>query len=195
MGSTPTSSTSNVILVDMDNTLVDFDLEFGKRWVEKFPSDTLDIITNRQHFELEQNFPKHLMPAAIEIMSEPGFFISFLPKPGAIEAMKEMEAAGLQIFICTAPLPYQYETCVAEKYAWIRKWLGEDWLKKIIITRDKSMVKGVVLIDDKPKVIGRCDNPEWTHIIFEQPYNKNIEGKRLSSWKDWYEIVAPFYKL
>jgi len=182
-----------VVLIDMDNTLVDFDLEFGKRWVAARPSDTLALVKSRKHFELEQNFPPELKPLAIEIMSQPGFFISFEPQHGAVEAVREMVAAGVKVFFCTAPLPFQYETCVAEKFAWVRKYFGEEYLSKIIITRDKTVIKGKILIDDKPKISGACDKPEWTHIVFDQPYNQDVTGRpRLVGWGNWKEVVAEY---
>lgn len=189
-------SLDKVVLVDMDNTLVDFDLEFGKRWVAERPSDSLGLIKQRKYFELEQNFSADLKPLAIKIMSQPGFFISFEPQPYAVEAIKEMTAAGLHVLLCTAPLPFQWETCVAEKYAWVRRHLGEEFLTRIIITRDKTVVKGRVLIDDKPRVAGACDKPEWTHIVFDQPYNRKVEEQpRLKSWRDWRPVLQNHFEL
>lgn len=188
-----TLSMDRVVLVDMDNTLVNFDLEFGRRWIAARPSDTLELITTRKHFELEQNFPADLKPLAIEIMSQPGFFISFEPQPHAVQAIKEMSAAGLHVLLCTAPLPFQYETCVAEKFAWVREHLGADFLSRILITRDKTVVKGRVLIDDKPRVSGACDKPEWTHVVFDQPYNQDVKDKaRLADWREWRSVLSAY---
>lgn len=189
-------STDRVVLVDMDNTLVDYDLEFGKRWMQAHPSNTLDQIKARQHFELEQNFSADLKPIATEIMSQPGFFISFQPTPYALEAVQEMEAAGLFVFLCTAPSPMQWETCVAEKYGWVRKHLGEDWMKKIVVTRDKTLVKGRVLVDDKPRVVGAVEKPDWVHVVYDQPYNQNAEGQpRLTDWRKWRDVIGKYIDL
>lgn len=180
------------ILIDMDNTLADFDLEFGKRWAAARPNNSLEVITNRKHFELEQNFSDELQSLAIEIMSQPGLFKAFEPMKGAVEAVKEMKDEGHNLFFCTAPLPFQYETCVAEKYGWVRQHFGEEFLSKIIVTRDKTLVRGTVLIDDKPKVTGSHPTPEWDHIIFDRSYNKDVTGvPRLPQWMDWREVVTP----
>lgn len=189
-------SMDRVVLVDMDNTLVDYDLEFGKRWMKAHPSNTLDQIKSRQHFELELNFSADLKPIATEIMSQPGFFISFQPTPYALEAMQEMEAAGLCVFLCTAPSPMQWETCVAEKYGWVRKHLGEDWMKKIVVTRDKTLVKGKVLVDDKPRVVGAVEKPDWEHVVYDQPYNQNAEDRlRLTDWQKWRDVIGKYIDL
>lgn len=181
-----------VVLIDMDNTLVDFDSEFARRWALRRPQDGLSAVLNREHFELERNFDDDLRDLAVDIMSQPGFFIKFKPMPGALHAVREMVADGIEVYFCTAPLPLQYETCVAEKFGWVRKHLGEEYLRRIIITRDKTLIKGTVLIDDKPKVSGACEAPEWKHIVFTQSYNKQVNGARLSDWTCWRDVVGTF---
>eukprot|EP00182_Erythrolobus_australicus_P003166 CAMPEP_0185841930 /NCGR_PEP_ID=MMETSP1353-20130828/18150_1 /TAXON_ID=1077150 /ORGANISM="Erythrolobus australicus, Strain CCMP3124" /LENGTH=227 /DNA_ID=CAMNT_0028541423 /DNA_START=15 /DNA_END=698 /DNA_ORIENTATION=+ len=185
------------VLIDMDNTLVDFDSEFAKRWVKERPGDSVGRIKSRLHFELEENFPAELRPLAEKIMGTPGFYIEFAPQPGAIEAVRAMTAAGLNVVFCTAPHPLQYETCVQEKFAWVRRHLGEEYLSQLIITRDKTLVKGAVLIDDKPRVTGACAKPEWTHIVFDQPYNRDVEtDTRLTEWPLWPGVLSglvPFH--
>lgn len=188
----PVPAMKNVILIDMDNTLANFDAEFAKRWVAARPGDETTMITERVHFELEENFDSELAPLAVKIMSTPGFFIEFAPAPGAVTAVKEMVDAGYTVFFCTAPHPFQYETCVAEKYAWVRKHFGDDYLARIIITRDKTVVKGTVLIDDKPAVKGAEEAPEWTHVVFQASYNKEVTSKpRLTQFSDWREVIVP----
>jgi 5'(3')-deoxyribonucleotidase len=56
--------------------------------------------------------------------------------PGAIEAAKEMEKAGFNVFICTSPI-LKSRYCTQEKLNWIRNYLGESWLHKVIISQDK----------------------------------------------------------
>lgn len=183
------------VLIDMDNTLAQFDLEFGKRWAQEYPGGSLELIQTRKHFELEQNFPDdpEAKNAAIKIMSSPGLYIAFEPAVGSVEAVKEMVAAGLAVFFCTAPHPFQYESCVAEKYSWVRKHFGEEFLSRIIITRDKTVIKGTVLIDDKPSVSGACDKPEWTHILYTQSYNLHLQDKpRFTRWNEWRRVLSPY---
>jgi 5'-nucleotidase len=48
--------------------------------------------------------------------------------------------------------------------------------KKVIIAKDKSMVLGDILIDDHPTP---CNETQATrkHLLFDQPYNQNVEHK------------------
>lgn len=191
-------SARKTVLIDMDNTLAQFDKEFAKRWKVHYPAGSEEAIATRKHFELEMNFPDDpaAEEAAVKVMSAPGLFIAFEPADGCVVAVKEMVAAGLTVFFCTAPLPFQYEACVAEKYAWVRKHFGADFLSKIIITRDKTVIKGDVLIDDKPKITGAVGKPEWTHLIYTQSYNKDVEGvPRFTEWADWRASLAPYIDL
>lgn len=191
-------ATGKTVLIDMDNTLAQFDLEFGKRWVAEYPQGSLDLIKNRKHFELEQNFPDDpaAKDAAVKIMSTPGLYIKFEPAVGSVEAVKEMTQAGLSVFFCSAPHPFQYESCVAEKYSWVRKYYGEEYLSRIIITRDKTVIKGTVLIDDKPKITGTCEKPEWTHIVYTQSYNMHVVDKpRFTKWSEWRKTLSPYLQI
>lgn len=183
-----------VVLVDMDNTLVDYDEEFMKRWNALRPDEKWDRVKSRQYFEIEKNFDQSLHSTVREIIASEDFFCELKPLLGAIEALREMNAAGLQVKLCTSPSQFNYGGSAAGKYQWCKQWLGEDWMPHLIITRDKTVVRGRVLIDDKPSIHGACASPEWTQIIFEQPYNVKVADKpRMTSWSQWRLMLAPFY--
>ena len=39
--------------------------------------------------------------------------------------------------------------CPAVEYAWVSEHLGAEWMKRLIITCDKTLIHGDLLIDDK----------------------------------------------
>jgi 5'-nucleotidase len=181
-----------LILVDMDNTVVSFDDAFIKRWRELDPQAEESLIRERQHFELEENLPPELRPIAEKIMASPGFYASFEPLKGAVEALQAMVAQSWEVRLCTAPHPLQWEDCVRDKYAWVREHLGAEWLHRIIIVRDKTCVRGSILVDDKPAVTGFYPEPEWAHVVFDQPYNRDAQASvRLQQWSDWRRVLGP----
>lgn len=55
--------------------------------------------------------------------------------------------------------------CILLQYAWVEKHLGGDFLEQVILTRDKTVVSGDILIDDKPDVLGE-DYVCVVNIIF-----------------------------
>jgi 5'-nucleotidase len=111
-----------------------------------------------------------------------------IPVPGAKEALEEMQARGFEVFICSSPLD-TYNNCVLEKYEWIEKVLGPTWVKQIILTKDKTIIKGDFLIDDKPLITGVQDPPEWEHIVFDRPYNRGANRRRIT-WNNWREVIV-----
>jgi 5'-nucleotidase len=79
------------------------------------------------------------------------------------------------------PLP-MYEHCVKEKYDWVAQHLGKEWTMRINLMNDKTLIRGDLLIDDKPKITGLL-TPEWQHIIYDAPYNRGVPGPRMT-WDD-----------
>ncbi|XP_016141622.1 5'(3')-deoxyribonucleotidase, mitochondrial [Sinocyclocheilus grahami] len=131
---------------------------------------------------------------AISIWESKNFFIDLEPLPGGVEAVKEMsEMENTDVFICTSPIKH-YSYCPYEKYAWVEKHLGSEFLEQIILTRDKTIVTGDILIDDKPDILGVEPNPSWEHVLFTACHNKhlppNLSQRRLQSWADdWRGVL------
>lgn len=176
------------ILIDMDDVLADFDGEFLKRWRERHPEKMYVPLEERKTFYVKESYPEELSPLVTEIYAEPSFFRTLPPINGAIQAAKEMEQMGLELFICTSPLN-AYKNCVLEKYEWVDAHLGSDWVQRIILTKDKTLIRGDYLIDDKPEITGVEKNPSWQHILYDRPYNRDVNKKRLT-WSNWREVIV-----
>ena len=78
--------------------------------------------------------------------SKVGFFLDLKPIEGAIEGINTLQSK-YDVWILTRPSIKNIH-CYTEKAAWIRKYLGEEMLNKMILCPDKSLVKGDYLIDD-----------------------------------------------
>jgi hypothetical protein len=84
--------------------------------------------------------------------------------------------------------------CASEKYEWVVRHFGRGAASRVVMTSDKTAVRGDVLIDDKPKITG-AHTPTWQHIIFDAPYNKAATGRtRLMSWEGWEDAVVSALK-
>lgn len=175
------------ILIDMDGVLADFEGEFSKRWHEQYPEKTYVPLEERRTFYVKESYPEDLRPLVTGIFAEPSFFRQMMPIAGAVEAVKEMDKMNLEVFICTSPRSV-YKNCVLEKYEWVEQHLGSDWVKRVILTKDKTLVKGNYLIDDKPVITGAETVPMWEHILYDQPYNRHVNRKRLT-WLDWKNVL------
>jgi 5'-nucleotidase len=136
---------------------------------------------------VKESYPEELKQLVVEILLEPSFFRDMMPMVGAKEALFEMEQMGLEVFICTSPLT-TYKNCVLEKFEWVENHLGADWVNRIILTKDKTLVKGDYLIDDKPAITGVESSPVWEHILYDRPYNRDVDKKRLV-WTNWKNVL------
>jgi len=176
------------ILIDMDGVIADFDGEFLKRWRERHPDKFYVPLAERTTFYVKQQYPDELKPLVSEIVLEPGFFRDMMPMDGGREALFEMDKMGFEVFICTSPMS-TYQNCVLEKFEWVDRVFGPQWVKRIILTKDKTLVKADYLIDDKPEITGVEDTPSWEHIIYDRPYNRDVNKKRIT-WENWKDVLA-----
>lgn len=185
---------SNIVLVDMDGTICNFTKELLMRAHTRLGTPLLHE-ESCTHFHTEHEFDACFRDSVAKLSDEPDFFASLEPIDGAVTALHEMEASGVRVFICTAPKKFYHNPhCTGEKHRWVMKHLGRKWTEKVVLTRDKTLVHGDVLIDDKPDVDGVIA-PSWKHVYFDRPYNReNMIRPRITSWKDWKEVLGPVLK-
>jgi 5'(3')-deoxyribonucleotidase len=111
-----------VVYIDMDDVLCDYN--------------------SAHRAKLETN------PSIAFPQSQYGFFASLQPIEGSIESVKALiQDKRFSPYILTAP-SYVNPLCYTEKRVWIETYFGLDFTRKLIISPDKSLFKGDVLIDD-----------------------------------------------
>lgn len=176
-----------IILVDMDNTLVDFDEGLPSKWRQLYPDEFFVPIEKRTTFHPHSDYPEHLQPKVQDICHSEGFVRGLPPTPGGVEAVHEMLTKGHDVRFCTSHL-LTYDYSVPEKYQWIEKHFGASYIDRIILTRDKTLIRGDILIDDKPEITG-IENPSWEHILYDRPFNRRIDHKRRLNWQNWQAIL------
>jgi len=179
-----------IVLLDMDDVLADFEGRFFERWRTLYPDLFYIHPDQRDRFYVELQMPPELREKARAIKREPGFFLGLEPLPGAPEAARRMLELGHEVFICTAPIT-DCATCPMEKFQWAGRHLGPEWLKRVIIASDKTLVRGDFLVDDKPEITGSM-TPLWEHVVFDRPYNRPALGKRrIADWRgDWRTVLG-----
>lgn len=194
-----TAAAPPIILLDMDNTLVDWDGEFVRRWMARFPDEPPLGLHQRAFFEMERNFEENQVPAVLSIMAEPGLYESLIPYPGALDAVRGMQQRGWVVRLVTAPHPSCFASCAKEKMIWTERHLGADFCRKVVLTSDKTLVRGDVLVDDKPHQTGDVAEPEWSHLVYRQKYNATAAGgegqpPQLERWEDWETVISAVLK-
>lgn len=176
-----------VILVDMDGVIADFDSGLLKKWDEKHPNTQLFDNGVRKSFYIRGGNETDGGEIS-KILSKEGFFENLRPMDGAIDAIREMQAMGHHVFIATSP-GTSFPFAASEKYRWTEKHIGKDMLEYLVIAPAKAVIRGDILIDDKPEIPYE-ENAEWEHVLFDRPYNKDIKGKRRLDWTNWKDVLT-----
>lgn len=177
-----------LILLDQDGVLADFEHAFLDAWRIRYPDIPPVEFENRKSFHILEDYPPELRSRAEAIYTAPGFIRNLPPVPGAIEAARELIELGMDVRICSSPL-HQYENCVAEKYHWVERQFGREWTQRLILTRDKTLIQGDILIDDRPDIEGAM-RPRWRHIVYDAPYNRQIADRPRLSWSNWRNVLG-----
>lgn len=179
-----------VVLVDMDGVVVDLEAAFWLRWADEQPDAPQRADVDPTVFHVLGRFEASYHAAVAAILDEPGFYADLPTVPGAVEALTAMLDAGLDVRLCTAPR-LSNPTCASDKITSAVRHLGAGWAERTIITRDKSMVRGDLLVDDKPTVTTTL-TPTWKHVVFDTPYNRTSRSPyRLTGWDAWETTVTP----
>ena len=177
------------LVVDMDGVFTHFNKTVWDTIENDYPNTIINFPRPNPvlDFYVEDAYDDpHFKKIVYLVQQTEGFFKRLEPIKGAIEALHELEK-DFEVFICTAPL-LENPTCTNDKLWWVDNHLGGDWIRRTIITKDKTVVDGDFLIDDKPLITGITDEPIWQRIIFDQPYNKNVVGRRLN-WQNYKQVI------
>ncbi|KAF4660314.1 putative tubulin polyglutamylase ttll9 [Perkinsus olseni] len=171
----------------MDGVTCDFELALMKEFKRRHPDEPYISVEQRKGSYCSKQY-EAMKPAlgnyVKEIITSEGFISNLPPISGAIQSLRWLdEMPGVEVWICSTPLT-AWTHCVPEKFEWVEKHLGTDFLRKLILTKDKTIIKADALIDDKPEITGSEDPPLFgRHVVFTQPYNKYVEtGDRLDGW-------------
>ncbi|NWY16820.1 NT5C protein, partial [Aphelocoma coerulescens] len=193
------------VLVDMDGVLADFEGAVLREFRARFPAEPRVELEQRRGFSVREQYRslrEDLAAKVASVYESPGFFLDLDPIPGALEAVQEMlHMQDTEVFICTSPLR-KYEHCIVEKYKWVEKHLGPEFVERIILTRDKTVVAADLLFDDKdtiqglnsistagcwlgshpqlmaafpPLPTGAEPSPSWEHILFTCCHNRHVQ--------------------
>jgi 5'-nucleotidase len=178
------------ILVDQDGVIAEWGPSGWNPGLDAYGEAAANIPrhADQRTFDLShQRTPDELQIIA-EVMNNMDYG-ALRPVRGARTALRAMVRAGHDVRIVTSPWPSN-PRCASAKIDWMVRYFGRDWARRTILTMDKTLVRGDILIDDKPSVTGSMD-PEWEHVLFDQPYNQDINDKRrIVRWNEWESIVG-----
>ncbi|MDR2080538.1 MAG: hypothetical protein LBP54_01445 [Campylobacteraceae bacterium] len=79
----------------------------------------------------------------------PNLFANMLPMNGAVESFMELSKIYDTYILSTAP--WENASSWSDKLLWVKKYLGENARKRLILTHRKDLNIGDYLIDDRTR--------------------------------------------
>lgn len=144
-----------VICIDMDNVLVDFESALK----------SLGVLTLEEYKGRYDEIPR--------------IFGSMLPMKNAVESFKLLAKHHDVYIVSTAP--WNNSSAWADKNEWVKRYLGDEGYKRLILTHHKNLIRGDYIIDDRTK--NGVDTFQGHHLHFGT-----------DSFPDW-ESVLEFFGL
>ncbi len=170
------------LLVDMDAVIAHWGAEYDRMLdLAGAAGAAIPRTENQEHWNLHTGRTEIEQGIIRLIMQEPGFYRRLEPIPGAKQALKAALKAGHDVRIVSSPF-ISNPTCASDKLDWIVRHYGSHWASRVVLTSDKTVVHGDILVDDKPEITGSME-PTWTHVLFgDYAYNRAATGPRITEW-------------
>jgi len=106
-----------------------------------------------------------------------GFWEGLPPYPGAVAFVKRLDQLGHMVYIATAPFPS--DKCMWGKKMWFENHLRFLPPSRLIILHDKHLLRGDMLVDDKPENLTKFPG---LRVLFNQPWNRTLNKGLMESW-------------
>lgn len=178
-----------LILLDQDGPLADFDAAIHGVLAD-LGHDPAELVATEWDYsrDVERHFGIDAVLALDEARLSAAFFRHLTVTEGAQEGVSRLLEAGCRVAVCTAP-SLANPTCASDKLAWIEEHFPA-LAERVIITVDKTLVHGDLLVDDKPVVTGSM-RPSWSHLRFASKGTEHLDdGWEISGWHEWEAILA-----
>lgn len=130
-------SCKKVALIDLDNTVVDHEGQLNKDLYHALGDD------------LHKVSPAVREKVGYLIKNSPGWWEDLLPIPFGMSIVDTLRDIGFELVICSKG-PRRAIGAWTEKVAWVQRYLPDA---NIVLTQDKSLVYGRLLVDDWPEYI------------------------------------------
>jgi len=142
-----------IVYIDMDGVLVDF-------------QSGIDSLSDNEKEIYEGRYDE-----------VPGIFSKMMPKDGALKAFEKLSNSFEVYILSTAP--WDNPSAWTDKLLWVKKYLGTQAHKKLILSHNKHLNAGDFLIDDR--IANGADRFRGEHIHF------NSEDH--PQFKDWNGVL------
>ena len=173
------------ILIDQDGPLAQFEPKFLELWQAAYPERVFVSLKDRRTFYVHEQYPEECYEDMRAIIRSEAMFKDLEVVPGSQDAIKILKNAGHDLCVCTTPV-LRNPWCPTHKTEWLAKYFpGLD----IILTEDKTIIPGDILIDDKPVITGTA-TPGWEQYLFAAPTNQQVTDRKRWTWDELVQALT-----
>ena len=174
------------ILVDMDDTIERLLEELVRRANLKYGQNV--AVEDVTDWAIAPAFDGVSKRQILDAMNDADFWMNVKPVPGAAEALKHFMDEGHEVYIVTAT---EMEHVTAKMRDLLFRCFPFLSWKQVIITGNKQLIRGDVLIDDG---IHNLEGGDYKKILFSAPYNRHYDAEangmiRVSGWDEIIRII------
>ena len=172
------------ILIDADGVLENLSQEWVLYLDEKYGRNV--EYEDLKEWDMTAAFPGLTREQVYGAELEEALYDRMKPMPGAPECVKRLLDAGHEVYVVTntpyAVIQYKMEKVIFRYFPFL------SW-KNIVITSNKQMIDGDILIDDG---IHNLIGGTYRRLLFDAPYNRDFDEKThgIVRVKNWQEIEA-----
>lgn len=172
------------ILCDVDEVVADLHTEWLRRYNAKYddnltPADITD-------WDISKIVKPECGRKVFNFLRMPNLYRHVQPVEGAKEGVAQLRAEGYRVVFVTSCVIGSMD----QKVRWL---LGHGFVRSphsprdLVITRDKALVRGDVLIDDGPHNVAAFPGHA---ILVDRPYNRSTRaGFRAEGWTEIVKLV------
>lgn len=180
-----------VLGVDLDGVCADYESALRASVARRRGADvsTLGPQVSTGHFAEWDLTPEGFREAHRLAVTEDRIFRTMAPYPGVAEALWRLSDSGVWIRIITHRLLFNglHEASAADTAVWLDQ--HDIPYRDLCFIGDKATVGADLYIDDSPHNIESLRRAGRTAIVFDQRYNRHLDGPRVRSWAEVEPLV------
>lgn len=191
--STPATDSSFVFGVDLDGVCADYTLGFREIVAERRGVEPESLPLERSWSFAEWNLsPDEFAAMHRYAVAERHIFRTLPAFDEVSETLWRLSDAGIWIRIITHRLyvNWGHAAAVADTVQWLDD--AKIPYRDICFLGQKPQVEADCYIDDAPHNVEALRATGNPCIVFDQPYNRDLDGPRASTWEEVEELVLDF---
>lgn len=182
-----------IILVDVDGVVADL----HKAWLGRYNADYNDTLTPQQitRWAIHEFTKPECGRKIYEYLLDPTLYDDVPVMEGAQEGVQKIRSLGHKVvFVSSGFFPAKVEWLAKNGLAIDFPYKDGRWdtLADVVLTGDKSLVVGDILIDDYPRNL----NGRKATLLYDSPWNQEEDKfRRVYNWGDIYrEVIEEYYQ-